>query len=292
MSICIVCRERRAFPAKSISGVTYYLCDACGCIFADRTAIDNGDGGSRKYDDEYWSNEMSAARERCFGSSVVRVAETFLYARRDVRNFIDISCGSGLLLDAITTLNGTVGSRMVGVEPFPPPPAWRSSHPNYLIGYARDVQEKMDAGVCIEVIEHLWPDTLESLVSDLAAISNDKALYYFNSAQPSFVIANNYSYMSPFELGHVVSYSIKSVRDIFGRHGFTIIPLPGRDWAFLAEYNGEPNVGANELYNRVWTPTAENLTALQQGPFGHMLYTTAVEAARCYLESALRAGSA
>jgi hypothetical protein len=39
----------------------------------------------------------------------------------------------------------------------PAAPAFRAKHPNYRVGFLRDLDGKFDGGVCIEVIEHLPP---------------------------------------------------------------------------------------------------------------------------------------
>ena len=93
-----------------------------------------------------------------------------------------------------------------------------------------------DAGVCIEVIEHLTPTTLRSLVAQLAAVSRPGSLYLFNSGQPDFVEREDPGYLDPHGRGHIVSYSLAGAASIFAPAGFNVIELPGRAWAFLAEF--------------------------------------------------------
>jgi hypothetical protein len=175
---------------------------------------------------------------------------------------------------------------MFGIEPFPPPTEWRGNHPNYKVGYVSDLEGTFDAGVCIEVIEHLWPETLRKLVADLAEKSSPKAVYFFNTAQPSYVKTRDMNYLDPFVRGHIISYSLKGLTQIFSEFGFTVHPLPGRDWAFLAEFGAPPVESADELMNRLWTPVASNEELLKSGEFGGFLYGAALEGARCYLEAA------
>src|SRR3712207_8677462 len=40
---------------------------------------------------------------------------------------------------------------------------------------------------CIEVIEHLSPAILKEVIKQLAGVAEDGAVFYFNSAQPTFV---------------------------------------------------------------------------------------------------------
>jgi hypothetical protein len=70
------------------------------------------------------------------------------------------------------------------------------------------LESTFDAGVCIEVIEHLTPATLRTLVAQLAGRSRPGSLYLFNSGQPAFVEQEDPAYLDPHGRGHVVSYSI------------------------------------------------------------------------------------
>ena len=282
---CIVCADRACNPYRAFEGVDYFECLSCGSLFADRERFEATTPGSRAYDSDYWSFEVAASRERSYGSSLLRFSETLLYLRRPGLRLLDVSTGPGLVLDAVSQLNPELGARLFGVEPFPPPEAHRTKHPNYQIGFVGDLQGMFDGGLCIEVIEHLWPETLRALIADLAKVSNDQALYLFNSAQPSFVKNVHPEYMSPHRLGHVVSYSIAAVRSIFAESGFEVHALPGRDWAFLAELKGAPQTG-EDLMTRVWTPLAENVSVMKSGPFGHLFHAMGVESARCYFEAA------
>jgi hypothetical protein len=246
--------------------------------------VDAGEVGN--YQDEYWDFEMAAAKERCYGSTLLRVAEVFYYARRPIGKFIDIGTGSGLLLDAVSTLLPSLRDRFHGIELFPPPVEYRSGHPNYQIGTLGDLNDRFDAGVCIEVIEHLTPATLRSLGGQLAARSAPGALYYFNSGQPAFVEQENPGYLDPTKTGHIASYSIAGLTHIFAPLGFNVIALPGRTWAFLLEYGPPAAVGCAELLDRLWNPVPENMQALAGDPFGNMIRAMGLESARCYLEHA------
>jgi hypothetical protein len=253
----------------------------------DREQIERRQQPERLYDDDYWHEELTAAKERSYGSSINRVAETLLYARIPVSTFVDIGSGPGYLLDALSTLLPQFSSSIHGVELFPPPAQMRSKHPNYVIGSVGDLSLTISAGVCIEVIEHLYPETLEQLLQQLAARCEPQALIYFNSAQPRFVDDEDPGYLDPFHRGHVISYSLEGLRPIFRRYGFSVFRLPGRTWGFLAEYQSrettEPD--AEALLTRVWTADPSNLQMLQSNSFGPMLRTAGIEAARCYLET-------
>jgi SAM-dependent methyltransferase len=227
---------------------------------------------------------MRSARERCFGSTPIRVAETLLYCRRPVRRFLDVGAGSGHLLDALAELLPGATDVFHAVDAFPPPPPYRTTHPNFVEGTAADLTGPFDAGVCIEVIEHLAPDVLRRILAGLATVSAPDALYYFNSGQAVFVEQEDPAYLDPLGRGHVVAYSLAGARAIFEPAGFNVIALPGRNWAFLAEFGPVRAVSRDDIYARLWQALPENRALLADGRFGNLLYTAGLESARCFLE--------
>lgn len=287
---CPICCGGMLQPLRVLDGVAYLRCDGCGSILAERAFMARTmTGEGRSYDDSYWATEMSAVRERNHGASLIRIAEVFHYARRPVRRFLDVSTGAGTLLDAAAELVPEIADTFWGIEPFPPPPRYRARHPHYRIGHLRDLDGRFDGGTCIEVIEHLPPDVLKAMVGELAAVSEPGALWYFNSAQPSFVLRDDPGYLDPHLRGHVASYSVEGLRHVFAAAGFTVHALPGRDWAFLAEHGTHPAQDANTLLDRVWTILPENRDRLDSARFGPLLRAAGQEGARCYLEVATRA---
>lgn len=280
---CPVCWADHAKHHKTIETAEYCECISCGSIFADAETIKRAEAGTlRPYDESYWAEEITAARSRSYGSIVTRVGEVFLYARRPISRFLDISCGGGMLLDAIEVLAPEISERFYGIEPFPPPEQYRTKSPRFQVGFIDSLEGRFDAGVCIEVIEHLAPTVLRSLVRSLARKSNPQALYYFNSAQPSYVKEIDPGYIDPFKRGHVVSYSIAGVTTIFAEAGFTVLPIPGRSFGFLAEYGQAPEKTPDAVMSRIWAPDSENAASLRGSRFGNLLYSSAVEAAQMY----------
>lgn len=287
---CPICNAGNQLPLRDVDGVPYLQCDGCGSILAERAFLERTMAGeARQYDDSYWQEELSAARARGYGSSLVRLAEVFLYARRPVRRFLDVSCGAGTLLDSAAEMLPEIADTFWGIEPFPPPPEFRARHPNYRVGFLPDLEGRFDGGTCIEVIEHLPPEILRRMLGDLALVSEPGAMWYFNSAQPDFVERDDPGYLDPFRRGHIASYSIEGLRHVFGEAGFTVHALPGRDWAFLAEFGEHPPADGNALLSRVWTALPENRAHLEKGRFGHLLLAAGVEGARCYIEAATAA---
>jgi len=283
---CPLCAKGQLKPLRVVEDVQYLRYNGCGSILAESTFLERTMAGeARTYGDDYWSEELKAARERGYGASLIRAAEVFYYARRPVRRFLDISCGAGTLLDAAAELLPEIADTFWGIEPFPPPPAFRAKHPNYRVGFVRDLEGKFDGGTCIEVIEHLAPPILRSMLGELGSVSSSNALYYFNSAQPEFVERDDPGYLDPYNRGHIASYSVEGLRPIFAEAGFTIHALPGRDWAFLAEYAHCPAGDGNALLDRIWQMHPENRALLSSARFGHLLLASGMESGRCYIEA-------
>lgn len=287
---CPICLKGKYSHFEEIQAVTYFQCLDCKSIFADpkfMNLVENSE--ENHYSDDYWKFEVSSAKDRSFGSSINRVAETFLYCKIPIKSFVDIGTGPGYLLDSLSLLMPNYKDIFTGVELNPPPLEYCSKHLNYTIGGLERLSKKVSAGICIEVIEHLTPNNLRGLASALSKTSEDGALFYFNSAQPSFVIQNDPNYLDPHVRGHIVSYSISGLSVIFSEYGLSVIPIPGRDWCFLVEKNilNNSDMTIDSLLNRIWHPNEENLKMLKDNGFGPLMYTIGVESSRCYLEAAL-----
>jgi hypothetical protein len=290
---CPVCLAPSVDAYSSIEGVQYFECGGCGSLFANPQFLAQVDAGTVKnYSSDYWKMEVNAAKERSFGSSPARVAEVFLYCRIPIDNFVDVGTGPGFLLDAISMLMPASKNIFHAVEMFPPPEEFRSTHPNFFIGSVDDMPIKFDAGTCIEVIEHLTPLMLDRLVRQLADRSNPGATYYFGSGQPCYVKMEDPAYLDPHRRGHIVSWSLSGITPIFAKHGFNVIPLPGRDWAFLAEMGELKSYTPDALLSRIWSAVPQNVARLKDPEFGPMMYSMGIESARCYLESAISANRA
>ena len=288
---CVVCLEGKGTFFKNIDSINYFQCINCESLFACEHFLKSIDTETKlafNYSETYWSTEIKSSKERAFGSSLQRVAETLLYCRIPVKRFIDIGSGPGYLLDALMVLLPSHQHVFYGIEKFPPLEQFRTKNPNYNTVSFNIIDKKFSAGVCIEVIEHMTPTALKNMLEELAFFSEDKALYLFNSGQPEFVIKEDPNYLDPLDRGHIVSYSLKGLKKIFLDKGFNLIPLPGRSWAFLAEYNAQPIKSdiINELFNRIWNPVKSNKELLQDSAFGSLMYNIGIDSARCYLEHA------
>ncbi|MEJ0020164.1 MAG: methyltransferase domain-containing protein [Acetobacteraceae bacterium] len=281
---CAVCEANGARPYRDVDGVAYFRCGACLSLFADPEFLALAEAGAAtSYGGEYWQNELGAARERCFGPALLRVAEVIAYCRIPIGAFVDVGAGTGWLLDALEVLLPEAIDRFHAVELYPPPQPHRTANPNYTIGTLADAGRIFDAGVCIEVIEHLAPAALRRLAADLAAVSRPGSLYLINSGQPDFVEHEDPRYLDPRGRGHIVSYSLAGAGAIFGPAGFNVIALPGRSWAFLLEHGPATAVGTDALIARLWHPVAENVSMLRGARFGELMRAAGIDTARASL---------
>ncbi len=150
---------------------------------------------------------LDAARERCFGPAIVRVAETITYCRLPIHAFHRYRRRHRLAARCAGNA-ATRGDRSLprGRAVSAPQPH-RTANANYIAGALADTNRVFDAGVCIEVNEHLTPPTLRNLAAQLAAVSRPGSLYLFNSGQPDFVEREDPGYLDPHGRAHRVLFA-------------------------------------------------------------------------------------
>ena len=274
---CPVCGAGVSKFHARIDGYDYFQCIDCSSLYIDRATLDRIDAGqsTRVYDESYWNEELRSARERADGVSLVRAGEAILYARRPVERFLDIGTGPGYLLDALARHFPAHPDMFHGVELFPPEE--HSAHSNYLIGDVGHLQGYFDAGTSIEVAEHLTPKMLKNVARGLAAISKPGTLWLFNTGMPDFVIKEDPGYLDPLRRGHIVSYGLRGIAHLFEPFGFRISPIPGRSYAWYAEFKPVESPGFDE---RVYRPLPENRKLLEESG---LLFQAAFESARVAL---------
>lgn len=277
-SACPVCESGKSEFFACIDGYDYLQCGACRSLHIACDVLDDIDRGSapRLYDEDYWREELRSARERASGVSLVRAGEAILYCRRPVTRFLDVGTGPGYLLDELAKQFPTRQDVFHGVELFPPEE--HSSHPNYMRGDVGMLDMTFDAGVCIEVIEHLTPRILAELARGLARVSTTGTLWLFNTGMPDYVLNEDRGYLDPLRRGHIVSYSLPGLAHIFEPHGLRVQALPGKSFAFVAEYL--PVTTTADFEYRIYHPLAENASLLQESG---LLHQAAFESARAYL---------
>lgn len=280
---CLLCHKPAA-PFRVVDGVQYFECIGCDFIFADPSliaAIDAGDS-PREYDEDYWRSELESARDRSFGSSLARVGEALLYCSIPVQRFIDIGTGPGFLLDAVDRYLPGSSSQFYGVEKYPPEPEFRSKHANYICADLGDMGMTFECGVCVEVIEHLTPSMAMSLAASLRRAATPGSLFMFNTGLTDYVRHEDPAYLDPFHRGHITCWSVTAARKVFEAHGFSVLPLPGKSWAFVVEYpSDDPRQGV-PLQDRIWSAPQANVDLLTDSSMGTVMHILARESARAY----------
>ncbi len=284
MAACPLCEAADRPVYATVAGYRYHACAACDFIFLEPEAMARVDRGEslRAYDAAYWAAELHSARERSWGPAIARVAELLLYCPIPVERFIDIGTGPGYLLDALSWF--LPASRLVfhGVELFPPAEAERTTHPNYRTGPLRTVPGPFQAASCIEVIEHLTPTMVAGLAADLAGICAPGACTIFNTGLTDYVRHEDPGYLDPLDRGHISIWSVTAARRVFEPLGFQIHAIPGKTWAFLAEYRPPAPATGGPLTDRIWSPCPANLAILNDPTTGSVLHILGRESARAY----------
>ena len=282
---CPICRNE-ASRLRDVDAVAYFRCLKCESVFAHPdflAAVDAGAVGN--YRDSYWEQELPAARERSFGPGVARMAETLRMARMPVRRALDIGSGPGLLLDALAELVPSLAERVHGVELFPPPPRAAQPSPNYHVGSVGDLEgtvrrRRVHRSDRASHARH----ARRPAAATRGEIEPGRAL--FLQLRPAVVCRGGRPRLSGPALAAAMwsSWSIAGARVVFEPAGFNVIALPGRDWAFLAEFGPPRAVGADTLIDWLWRPAPDNIALIRNDRFGPLFETIGLECARCYLE--------
>ena len=274
---CPVCVQGTSEHFSRVDGHDYYACAACGSLHIDPDVIAMLDAGGSlvgDYTEEYWEQERVGAIERARGMSLCRAGEAILYSRRPVARFLDVGAGPGFLLRELQQLIDPDAAIFHGIEKYPPP--YAAQGPNFHVGDIHGMEGPFDAGVCIEVVEHLTPAMLDGLIHGLAAVSAPGSLWLFNTGMPEYVRNEDPGYLDPVHRGHIISYSLAGIRGHFERHGFEVRAMPGRSFGFFVEY--QP-LESPDYEARFCAPLPENLRLLQRHG---LLYHSAFETARSY----------
>lgn len=282
---CPCCNSSKVKFFTNREEYDYYRCSRCESIFISPDILEKIDNGYSvmKYDEGYWKTELASSLERSYGVALARMSEVFYYARTQINRFIDIGTGPGYFLDAVQKLLPDKAHIFYGIEKFPPMDSEnRTKQKNYFIG-DMDVfkTEKFDAGICIEVIEHITPNMLKNLLSQLSLISNENAVYLFNTGMPDYVIKEDMAYLDPHNRGHIVSYSLMAIDLLASQYGFNTHHIRGKAWAFILEY--KPSKSTNiEMVDRIWSAVPENLQTLTDKKMGSVLRLLGMETSRAY----------
>jgi len=300
IEICPCCDNQGIELYNVIEGYNYYKCDACGSLFIDPALISQIDQGKNvvKYQEDYWAFELKSSRERAFGANLARLSEVIHYAKKDINIFLDIGSGSGYILDAVKYYIPCGVDKFFAIEKYPPPPNFRTLFDfminrhrwyrtrtkckNYFVGEICDFPYKVDAGMCIEVVEHLTPAMLKNFLAGIAEISNEGAVYIFNTGMPEYVINEDPQYLDPVKRGHIMSYSLAAIRHIAKEFGFNVYAIQGKTWAFVIEYSKDFDPNEN-ICDRIWKISEHNRSILNDPKTGEVLRILGLESVRAYL---------
>jgi hypothetical protein len=281
---CPVC-DCSSTSYANISGFAYFECSGCGIIHIDPLVIAQIDGGKQlvEYRSDYWKMETEAAEERSRSVGILRFAEAIFLCRRPVRHAIDIGTGTGRLLDHIEHLLPRSSQHIWGVELFPPADEQRTQSTRYVRGTISSVANiTFDAGMCMEVVEHLTPTMVRSMLRELAARSNPDSCFFFNTGLAAYTKHEDPGYLDPTNRGHIVSWTVKAFNVLGSPFGLSATELPGRTWAFLVEHTDRPQ----DIESRLWAPLPTNLTFLNDGKPGQsLLGIAAAESCRGYFNA-------
>jgi SAM-dependent methyltransferase len=282
-NLCPVCDGPADQEVAEVRGHRYFQCRLCGSLSLARAEMDRLDAGEPliAYTESYWRDELPSARERSFGTTLARLGEAVLYARRPIQRFIDVGTGPGYLLDALAHHLPGRKDVFYGVEKYPPPAEARTSSPNYIVGDIADLPFQVDAGICMEVFEHLTPRQLRGLLEGMAKVSHPGALFIINTGLPEYVLGEDLAYLDPIHRGHVASYSLDAVRRLAQGTGFRVLPIAGKTWAYVLELAPEEKT-AEDVRSRIWSAPRENVALLCDEQKGSVLYLLGRESARAW----------
>jgi hypothetical protein len=274
---CPVCRGGESRLHAVVADYPYYVCGSCDSIHVSPDVLAGLDAGTIRlgeYGEAYWESEARSALRRATGLSLCRAGEAILYCRRPVRRFLDVGTGPGFLLRELQRLLDADAAIFHGVEKFPP--SFAVEAPNFHVGDVAALEGVFDAGVCIEVVEHLTPAMLDGVARGLSRISAPGALWLFNTGMPAYVREQDPGYLDPVRRGHIVSYSLAGVAARFEPHGFRVEAMPGRNFGFIVERLPAESVSFED---RIYRPLPENRELLERNG---LLYHAAFETARSY----------
>lgn len=287
---CPVCGEKLFstngyFAKKDSVEYHYFQCQKCKAIFLEPVILDKIDNGEAliEYREDYWQMEYEAAVSRCYGAALARVAEAIYYCKVPIKKFLDIGTGTGLLLDALKLYLPEKHNIFYGIEKFPPHNGMHTQSSNYIVGDYENLNGiQFDCGVCIEVVEHLTPKMLVNMFACIARVSTPGALYLLNSGYHSYVNNENINYLDPFIRGHIISYSVESLKILLKPLGFKVFPVRGKTWLIAIEYLSKEVLNC-DITDRIWNALPENLALLEDSKMGSVMRILGLESVRAYL---------
>ena len=223
-----------------------------------------------EYEEGYWESELESARDRAWGIALARTSEVFILARKEISNFVDIGSGPGYFLDAIENYLPDSSIDFQAIELYPPNEEFRTKHTGYKVGWLDSFGDgSLDAGICIEVLEHLTSSEVKQLFDELYEKASMNSLFIFNTGLTDYVRKEDHNYLDPDFRGHISIWSVNAIRRLTRGSGWKIREMPNRSWAFLAE---KTNQSDDDLMSRIWSPVPQNISTLEGKLKSKVLY--------------------
>jgi hypothetical protein len=283
---CPLCQKKTGMPLiKKVNDFSYHHCTDCDFIFIDKEILDEIDKGKQvfKYQHDYWQEEVHAARERSWGSSIARMSECFHYCRIPISRFIDIGTGPGYFLDAVDHFLPASSERFFGWELYPPEKEFRTSHKNYITGEFAGINARFQAGLCMEVVEHITPKQVYNLMRDLRDKIDNGAFFIFNTGLVEYVLKEEMDYLDPIKRGHICIWSVNALNVLLNDLGYYCYPIGKKTWAVAVEYNtNKQDRNFDPIDNRIWSILPENRKILEDKESGTVIQILGLESARAY----------
>ena len=258
---CAVCKANAAQRYRNVDGVGYLRCGACGSLFADPDFLAAEQLSSMPTTTGGMScmrrGSAASARRCCAWRRRSRIV-VCRSARSSISAPAPVGCSMHLRHCCQRRSIGSMRSSSIR-RPRRTAPAIRTTSSARWTACDRT----FDAGVCIEVIEHLTPTTLRSLVAQLAAVSRPGSLYLFNSGQPDFVEREDPGLSrSARPRPHRLVFAALVPRASSGRPGSMSSRCPAAPGLFLPSSGRCSLVDADALIARLWHPVPENVSML------------------------------
>ncbi|MEO7802885.1 MAG: class I SAM-dependent methyltransferase, partial [Ginsengibacter sp.] len=283
---CPLCHKIKGITLlKKIEKFSYHHCPDCDFIFIDQDILHDIDDGKLVFEHkhDYWEEELNSAKHRAWGSAIARMSECFHYCRIPINNFIDIGARSGFFLDAVTHFLPDSSNKFFGWEKFPPQKELQTTHENYLIADLSNINKKFQAGLCMEVIEHLTPKQVYSLLYDLRAKIDEGSFFIFNTGLVEYVLKEDSNYLDPVKRGHICIWSVKALNILLNDLGYTCYSVGQKTWAVGIEYKTkDEDLLDRNIINRIWSILPENAKILEDEHSGTVIKILGLESARAY----------
>lgn len=281
---CPLCRTVKDRPLiKKVDRYSYHQCIECDFIFIDYDILNSIDNGKPvfQYHQTYWKQELEAAKERSWGPAMARMSECFHYCRIPINSFIDIGSGPGYFLDAVNHFLPASSNKFFGWEKYPPQAEFQTKHQNYFTSDLKEINIQFQAGLCMEVIEHLTPKQVYNLMLDLANKTDDGAFFIFNTGLTDYVLKEDMDYLDPVTRGHISIWSVRSLNILLNELRYSCYAIGKKTWAVGIEYKGTKQQ-ENNIDSRIWKVLPENSKVLEDASSGSVIKILGLESARAY----------